>query len=105
MHILTEVEIGFSETMYSVSEGEGEIKMEVHSEGQLERIVKVLLSTKDGSAIGTEKGLNDAWIHMHPKIFVSLLNNFVQSQLIICLLSQSLLIILSIQKFWSLVLE
>ena len=38
--------------MYSVSEGDGEVRIVVHSEGQLERKINVLLSTKDGSARG-----------------------------------------------------
>ena len=49
------VEIGLNRTGYSVDEGEGEIQLAINSKGQLERIVQVLLSTKDGSATGEKK--------------------------------------------------
>ena len=49
------VEIGLNETVYSVGEGDGKIQLAVRSKGQLERVIQVLLSTKDGSATGETK--------------------------------------------------
>lgn len=52
---LTVVEVGLNETVYSVGEGEGMVKLAVYKDGLLERKIKVLLSTKDGSAKGKMK--------------------------------------------------
>ena len=46
------VEIGLNRSVYRVFEGKGEVRVTVESVGSLEKKVRVLLSTKEGSAKG-----------------------------------------------------
>ena len=51
--------VGFSQLLYTVGEGDGNISVHVHKSGQNRASVTVQLSTRDDSAIG----LKNAYAH------------------------------------------